>query len=210
MFKEIKGIKNVVLIANSFNPSVFSQSWLINNQILDEKEFKPQSIFSEQIVQVVTDDLTLLVLPDQLQINANNDEISFENITSKLETIVTKLPFIPYKKMGINFIHYISSLDKDGNDLTKKYFYNSQQPLYSLFSSVDSRSGICLSKNSSLGSRLKLDIKPVDLRDSKKAIQFSFNYHFELNDNPQNKIIEALGSWNLFYEETKKMVEAVK
>ncbi len=57
---------NVVLVANSFNPSVFRETWLAEQGIIDPGSLKPGYIFSDQAAQLRTDKFTLSIMPGQL------------------------------------------------------------------------------------------------------------------------------------------------
>jgi hypothetical protein len=205
-------IKNIVLIANSFNPSIFSHHWLVSNDLVKEEEFLPQSIFTNQLVQVVTNHMVLLVLPDQLIIRFNKTGIEKESII-KLQKIIELLPHIPYSMMGMNFVHLMDD-DINGQSTSRKYFYNSSQPLFKLFDTEDAKFGVYLSRNIKDGVRLKLDIKPVDFiadGTTSSKIQFSFNYHVQLELEGANKrIIEILPQWDEFDKITNETLAELK
>ena len=91
-----------VLVAKQFNPSVVNQIWLTQQGILSpEGKVEEGSLFSDMIVQVLTPDFVILVLPEQLQfiIKASPDRQQ-ALVEEKLGKMVRELPHIPYRRSG--------------------------------------------------------------------------------------------------------------
>ena len=53
----------IVITAQTFNPSIFTETWLIQNDIIPEKAFDGMRVFSPQIARFQTADLQFLVVP---------------------------------------------------------------------------------------------------------------------------------------------------
>ena len=191
--------KNVVIVAHQFNPSIVNQLWLVKNGILSENDFDINCVFTPVISQTQAHEFTLLILPEQLQfapkLEVKNDDAL---VFSKVGRIIEKLPHTPFSAAGLNFIWHISAPEKNMGDFTKSLFWR-DNALFREFDYEDARFGAYLSKNV-LGSRLKLDIKPVFRTDDSKRIeilQFAFNYHVDLlGEKKVNDILELLKQWN--------------
>lgn len=215
MEKELK-MQSVVVLAQSFNPTIFNRHWLVINNFVDESEIEPTSIFVQNVAQVVTKKFNLLVLPEQLQFNAGNESTNFiEEINTTLLPIIAKLREIPYKAVGLNLNWFIKDDKKSIQTLTSEMFFNEQSKLFKDFASKDTKYGAYLSKNFK-NTRLKLDIKPVNFntRDSidSQPIEYilcNFNFHLDLSnqDTAANEIIETIKSWETFKKESEKIIE---
>jgi hypothetical protein len=195
MKSELVG-QNLKIIANQYNPSLFNSYWLVSQEIFTEKEIQPNSIFTPQFVQINSEGLNIIILPEQLQINLTNADYS-EKFKKIISDIVTKLPHIPYKAVGINFDFFINNFEQD---LTKDLFYNNNFKLSKFFDDSP-RFGLYLSKIYK-STRLKLDIKPILARKQgedteKEFIHFSFNYHYDINkNNTDSDIKNQIVQWD--------------
>ena len=68
-------ISNIVITANTFNMSIFSQIWLEKHGIFTEQELTaPNAIFAPGIMQIGTNGCHLLLLPERLQMTFANPE----------------------------------------------------------------------------------------------------------------------------------------
>lgn len=205
---KLKRNNNIVILAKSFNPSVFNQYWLIKNEILSEGDFDNSSIFTKDIAQISTESFNLFILPDQLALTfkAENEIFVIENI---LEKCIRLLPHIPFTAIGINFIYYIPKVI-NGKNSSRRLFFNSTNYLDKEFDVDDANFGLYLSKNY-LNSRLKLDIKTSligdnNAVDTEEKIAYSFNFHKDLKDNTLEDILAMLKNWNNFSEYSEQLV----
>lgn len=191
--------KTIVLIAQSLNPAIFSESWFIKNKILEAEEFTPStdSIITAQFAQIFTSHFDILVLPDQIQFTLKVDES--KSIQKIIDTIQKSQ--IEFKLLGINFNYFIEGAD------TKALFYNTSNSTYKSFNEPNCKFGAYLSKDSIFTSRLKLDIKPVTRSDSnKELLHYAFNYHINLNTNPT--ITSILDNWSEFDKDASDIILA--
>ena len=210
---------NIVIIANNLNPSIFSQLWLVKEGIVDEKDFAENCVFTPVAAQVFTPDFQLLVLPDRLQFGLTDEsKDNSELIKDKVTNIVQKLPHTPYIAIGAN-LHWKVAPDVPEQfiDFMRNLFMKPQTPLYNEFSGDDARLGSYMSKKI-FGTRLKLEIKPVNPAQIKKNadtaefLQFHFNYNLDLtygdSANKIDKIVGFLSKWDQMREESEKIVFA--
>lgn len=204
---------NLVIAARHFNPSIFSQLWLVRNGILGEPEFQAGCVFTDQVANIESGQFGLLVVPPQLQFVpkvAAEDEGKL--VVTKVGKIVRTLPHTPYIAVGLNFFWHVEPEDGNVPALTRSLFFSPQHRICQLFGSDDARFGAYFSKDV-LDCRLKLDVKPIRRQtgeESKEFVQFAFNFHLDL---PQegNQTVEAierqLGIWDEARNEATKIVK---
>ncbi|MBK8806611.1 MAG: hypothetical protein IPO21_08185 [Bacteroidales bacterium] len=209
--KELK-LQSIVILAQSFNTSVFNRHWLVKNNFVEESEIQQNSIFVPGISQIVTRKYNLLVVPEQLQFNVGFDSINFGvEIQNTLLPIIQKLQEIPYRAIGINLSWFIKDTEKDIKTLSKEHFFIEKSTLFQNFDTNNSRFGTYLSKDFN-NTRLKLDIKPVNMLDDlsrpvSEHILCSFNFHLDLKpDNSAEELIETINKWGTFKEESQRIV----
>lgn len=191
---------NVVIIARQFNPSIFSQYWLIKNGILLEEDFPAGWVYSPMFVDVPSRGFHLVVLPEQLQFAPSPpSEASQGLLASKVGGIVETLPHTPYTAAGLNFVWQIAHESLSVADLTRRAFFKTESPVFRHFDTEDAQFGAYMSKDA-LGCRLNLDVKPVILTRgeiSEGRLQFSFNFHKDLSEeNKVERILDLLGKWS--------------
>ncbi|MEZ6142328.1 MAG: hypothetical protein R3B84_17350 [Zavarzinella sp.] len=176
-----------VLLANQFNPSIFTSNWLSKHGILDEQgTYKPESVFTSQLVQVVTEDFALVITQDQLQLmllkpeEYSNPEQQSRMIEKILGVIICKLPEIPYVALGLNFNWHLQLKAEDIPAQSRMWFGKQSQGIFKRFDSSDAKFGAYLSKD--IGRfRMKLSALPIivsSLREER--FQFSFNFHHDI------------------------------
>src|SRR5271166_1761428 len=95
---------SVVITARQFNPSVMSQLWLVRQGLLAEDQMLPNFVFTDLLVQVRTQNFSLLVVPEQFQFFPQAKESEQQElIQQKVGRIVRSLPHTPFKAVGLNF-----------------------------------------------------------------------------------------------------------
>jgi hypothetical protein len=199
---------NVVIVARDLNPSLFSQIWLDKHDIIKEEEFSDKSVFTPPIIQALTDDFQLLVIPERLQLTIINKQINdSELVMDKVGKIVQLIPHTPFTAIGSNF-HWkiIPDLPEEFIDFMNKLFIKPENPLYKQFAEENARFGAYLSKDI-FGTRLKLDIKPVRNKiDDSEYLQFTFNYHLELTDGEHiDQMLDFLKNWELMKKNSEEI-----
>lgn len=212
--KELK-TNSIVILAQSFNPSIFNRYWLVSNEFIDDKIILPNSVFAPNVTQVATKEFSLLVLPEQLQFNSLADNKDFKSdIEKTLKPIVSRLKEIPYKACGINFHWFVDDEAIGIGELSKKFFYYNNSRLHQEFQSEDSRYGVYMSKNFE-NARVKLDVKPTSVTENSTGvknefIQFSFNFHIDLaQGSASQELINFINNWSKFKTEAEKLTSLV-
>ena len=202
MFKLIAS--NIVIVAQNLNPSIFSQLWLIRNQVFQEDEFKGDFYFSPAAVNVKGQAAELLVVPERLQLTVTQADNQDEVIKLILTKVVTALPHTPYKAVGFNFEWISEPVDKvKFPQVIREMFVSDRNPLARFFAAEDSRFGIYMSTD--VGNmRLRLDVKPLP----EEALRFSFNFHQGLDpENAVDMIVTMLDDWPTARDLSEKIVK---
>lgn len=212
--KDLK-LENVVILANIFNPSIFSTHWLITKDICPETEIDAvKSVYAQNISQTVSPDYQLLVLPEQIQFSKSPicNQDFFALVQSKVIRIVEFLPQVPYVQAGINFHWYLKDSEKSIQDLSRELFYIPNSKVHKRFDHKDSQFGANLSFGIE-DVRLKLDIKPVLMLtepDQKNQLLFAFNFHKDLkteNGDVSKELLIFLKKFGTLREEARKIME---
>jgi hypothetical protein len=89
--------QNSVVVANQVNPSIFTPTWRMEQNVIPRDGIAPGAIFAPQLVQLSTDDYQLLVLPDRIQLIPICDEgRQSEVVQLVINGVVHRLPHTPY------------------------------------------------------------------------------------------------------------------
>ena len=206
---------NVVVVARQFNPSVFSQLWLVRNRIVGEDEFIGQCLFSDDVAKIETRDFGLLVIPPQLQFHPRvPTEREADIVTEKLGTIVRTLPHVPYLAVGLNFVWHVWQEHEDMHAFSQSLFLRPSGPFFDVFGDAeDALFGAYVNK-AVLGCRLRLDVKPIDFPPDDRNVRrllFAFNFQLEVpQDNPIPAIEGHLGLWAQARDEALRIVNLVE
>ncbi|MGA2408006.1 MAG: hypothetical protein ABSF81_14815 [Bacteroidales bacterium] len=212
--KELK-IQSFVLLSKKpsvFNPANFSQYWLDHNKIILGSTLDKSSSFTPLFVQAISDNMVLLVTPEQIQISPKSPE-KFKNIVSEgIVSMIQNMEIITLNGVGLNFNWFLSDEEVGYEELSRKYFFNANNPGIAFFPKGESLYGEYLSKQIEDDLRLKLDIKPSYLFDivtgtSKQCIHFAFNFHSDLkSENQYEKVVNLLKRFETWYEVSLKVL----
>ena len=205
---------NAVVVARQFNPTIFSQLWLLRNEFATEDDFQGESIFTPGFVQVRAEGYVLLVLPEQLQFSPlPMDGRHGEVVSDKVGKIVQRLPETPYVAVGLNFNWQVDIEDADEFVAFSRALFFRTNPLYAQFDQADARFGGYLSKEM-FGGRLKLDMKPVPVGPPSERVErllFAFNIHKDVGrDNSVQEIQQMVGRWNDALDQTSEIVASLE
>lgn len=214
MLVELAG-SNVVIAAHHFNPSIFSQLWLVRNGIVGEEEFRPGCVFSDQAANIASESFDLLVIPPQLQFmpKVPSDQQG-DLVAAKVGAVVGALPHTPYSAIGMNFFWHVELDDSNVQSFTRSLFFDPSRKICQHFDSEDARFGAYFSRDA-LGCRLKLDIKPITRHtgeESTELVQFAFNFHLDLPETGNQTVptIEnQLRIWDAARVESARTVKQV-
>ena len=203
----------IVLSAQTFNPSIFTETWLTQNGIVPADAFVGVRVFSAEVAQFQTSHLQVLVIPPKMQITF---EIHGVDIDSDLPQQIAKrtvelLPHTPYQALGLNFDFFVAPPNgQNFNDYNRALLGNGNNSLLREFAPPDAKFGRYFSKDHE-GARLKLDIKPVQAGPEKKdLLQFSFNFHYEVSQlDPEDrvqKLTQVIGGWAPLREYAERLL----
>jgi hypothetical protein len=196
--------KNIKIVAQGFNPPLFTEYWLKKeNFIPDNLEITPLPISTPQFTQIASKKFLLLVLPDQLQLNITDDtRLGIDFIMN----VVEKVPSLKYIAMGFNFDYFVPD-----NEIKHGFFYVTGNKLFHEFNASDAKYGTFLSKNFE-DSRLSVSVKPTKAIDPKNVeidvYHFSINFHFNLiQHDGKATIVSSLDKWNTYKKYAEKLME---
>lgn len=166
-------VQNVVLVTDQITPSMFGQYWFIHNKIYTPEEIGQGSIFVPGFTSVNAPDSQITIVPNQIQMSIGPTEqsASYNCLKSRITKMVTALPMLPVKAIGVNFVWKVSDSVRDIHQLCNDCFGDNGTQLYAQFAKPDARLGAYFSQNLVMNTRLKLDIKPVTAmkEDGKRA-----------------------------------------
>lgn len=187
---------SIVIIAKQFNPSIVSQLWLTENELVKRDDFGSDSMYSEMIVNLNTKNFILLVTPEQIQVTPTNDNTWHESV-GFCKKLASTLPHTPYTAVGLNFVWILDPEDLPFSDFNSKCFKNENLAFLNQYNDIsDFRFGTYFSGDV-FGCRMKVDIKPVRLhsvlnneREVKEFMQFAFNFNHDIESKGKNVIKE--------------------
>lgn len=207
-----KAASGIIITAQTFNPSIFTETWLSQNHIIDANDLIGLKLFSAEVAQFQTSDMRVLVIPPKMQITFPIPEVEgdFESPKEVAVRTVKLLPHTPYQALGLNFDFFVTQpADQNFSDYDRTLLGSGDYQLLREFSSNDSRFGRYFSKDYK-EARLRLDIKPVKAGpDKKETLQFSFNFHHEVSqldpDNRVKKLIQLIEKWDSLHKYTQHL-----
>jgi hypothetical protein len=214
--------RNLSVSANYFNVSIFRESWLINEGIIDKDDIdSTKSFFSPNVVHISNDRYELIVQPPEVQIYLQKDALFTE--FSIIEKIIKKLPHIPYLEAELSAVYLIEDFE---GTLGKTLFFNSGNKIFKEFNKKEEepRFGAYLSKDY-LNARFKFDLKPVTLvkeedkdqqnKEEQNKIDKTFikvecllNKEFKENQ-AESFINEMITNTELFYKYSENLIEQI-
>jgi len=195
--------KNIKIVAQGFNPPLFTEYWLKKENFIPEDiEILPNTISTPQFIQISSKKFILIVLPDQLQLNIIDDSklgIDF------IKSVAEKVPSLKYIAMGFNFDYFVP--DKE---IKHGLFFVPANKLFQEFKVSDAKYGTFLSKNYE-NSKLSVSVKPTKAIDPKgvesDVYHYSINYHFNLTKGESKSIIMLnLNQWNKYLKYSDKLM----
>lgn len=204
----------IVITAQSFNPSIFTETWLDRNDVLSAESLEGMRIFSPDVAQFQTSKVRVQIIPPKMQVSfrIHGDSGDFDVQRKIAIRTVELLPHTPYQALGLNFDFYVlPPEDQDFLTYNRSLLGNGDYQLLKEFSAADARFGRYFSKNYG-DARLRLDIKPVTGGpDHRDLIQFSFNFHFNVDSldllERSQKLLSYMDNWDSLKEYSVRLVE---
>ena len=207
-------LAGIVITAQTWNPSIFTETWLVHNRIVVPKAFAGLRLSSPEVSQFQFGETQLLVVPPSMQINFSIQGGSEGSVLARTMAtrVVQLLPHTPYQGLGLNFLYFLTEpRGVDFNSYVRALLGGGSNKLLGHFSSADARFGRYFSKNYE-AARLKLDIKPVQAGPEKKGmLLFSFNFHHEVSPLEQEArvetIVKSIESWGALRAYAENLVQ---
>lgn len=203
---------NVVIVAKNFNPTIFSQLWLVKHGVFSEKEVEGNFVFTPIAVNLNTSDLAFLAVPDRIQLSFPNDQVDFKSLLNRiLVKIVKELPHTPYQAIGFNMSWVLQPKDaEEFEKISRQIFVSSGNPISKHFSRKGSRFGAYLSTDVSMG-RLRLEIKPTTAPSSsgsQECLHLAYNFTRDLKDEQKDlQILDFIEQWNTAHSIASEITE---
>lgn len=204
----------IVVTAQSFNPTIFTETWLSENGVLSPDSLEGVRVFSPEVAQFQTPEVRVQIIAPKMQISFRIHNVSgnFEVPLKIPARTFELLPHTPYQALGLNFDYYVlPPEDQDFFSYNRSLLGTGDYRLLEEFSTSNARFGRYFSKDYG-DARLRLDIKPVKGGpDNRDLIQFSFNFHFDVADLDiaarSCKLIEHINTWATLREYSLRLVE---
>ena len=206
--------RNVVLVANQINPTIFQQPWMIKREILLDEEAK-EFIQTPVFVQATTNSFELLVVSERVQIafasEVSENQVS-ELTSTRLGNLVNALPETPYTAVGFNFNYHIEINRSDTPQITRDLFAGESSALSKIISNDRDMFGAFAITKTDHG-ELNLEVRPAMLENSndRDVLVFKFNFNHDLKSFNDTKKIEqihqTLSRWNDASSHAHQLIE---
>lgn len=172
---------SLVATADAFNPSIFTQLWLVEEVGLDKSAFLPPSVTATELAHHRLRDMELLVVPPRLQVTFSPED---DDVARKALDLLRKsakaLPHTPFRALGMNFDYALHMPEGGAFDaFDRRVFSAPGTPLFERFAAPNARYGGYYSMDVE-DARLKLNVRPVAQAkeiETEEALHFNFNYH---------------------------------
>jgi len=201
-------IRNIVLVG-LFNLNDFDKYFFIKNEILAEGDFQNNYIYQPpNIIQINTKTIQVVILPTQFIATSLNPLEVTDNIATIVRLILKNSKTSSISGLGINFQWFFSDEKKSMHEISKQFINPADSVQNSEFNTQDSHFGLYMSKNFK-DARLKLDIKPSIISEKSnkiEAIQFAFNFHFEINSTNVEDIDKFLSDYADYYQKASNIM----
>jgi hypothetical protein len=206
----------MVVLARAFNPSIFSQEWLLKNELV-EGGFGETSVTTPVASQHAVGNLGILVIPDRLQVTYPPGD---DGALAKAQTLVCgvaqRLPHTPIHAIGVNF-NYIIEIQQERFHLAlRRMFLCPGSPFAPHFKGEDALFGGYFSTDF-MKTRLKLDVKPVEPSKGTTAschLRLNFNFHRDLDETDRDKAVqelrETVDGWREYRDLSDRIVSDIE
>lgn len=202
----------IVVTAQTFNPSIFTESWLARNCSVPVENLIGVRLFSPELAQFQTANVQVLVVPPKMQITfkfmGTEDTDTPRRIASRT---IEALPHTPYQALGLNFDFFVAQpKGQDFGAYDRALLGNGANKLIQEFTPSDARFGRYFSKNHG-EARLRLDVKPVRAGpENREFLQFGFNFHHDVAqyapEDRAGKLAQLIAGWGQLRQDAERMV----
>jgi len=176
--------KNITVLADSFNPTIFNSDWL--NKCNSAEGFK-NAVIVPPLSVIKSDQYEVVCEIKKLQVLQNDPSCSNDSLYRLVKDIVSKLPHTPYRAIGINFIYKkeFSSLQS-----LRQFIFSriTLSPIPEIIESDDSEFTVnFIIKKELANSILLLKILTEDKpsKENKHLMIMDFNFHHNEQDHKQ-------------------------
>lgn len=195
-------LAGIVLTAQSFNPTIFTETWLNKNNIVKAESLEGDYISTTEVAQFQTKEIQVLVMPPRMQITFNitrameDSELPFKIAKDTLRL----LQHTPYQSLGLNFDFHLSFPEEAKYSACNRALLGSgDSALINEFASDDARFGRYFSKDYD-EFRLRLNIMPVVGGPEKKDMfHFAFNFNHDVGSldlmERADKLSSLISKW---------------
>lgn len=203
-------MQNIIVAAKAFNPSIFSQLWLMQQGFINEQDKIEHQILQPMIAQLFTHTLELTVIPDRMQIVFINElRENPDTLVEKTKGIIKALQHTPYVAIGANFDWKITS--RKLMDIIERLFKESSEPFLSNFANPGTKFGFFISlepEELKPNITVNLDIRPLKGQDD--DMRCAFNCNMDLTgDNKIDDMSGFLDKYNLMKKYSDNILSTI-
>jgi len=203
----------IVVTAQTFNPSIFTETWLVQNGLIPPDAMVGVRVFSPEVVQFQTASVQVLIIPPKMQLTFGiQGDTGPLDLPQRIATrTIELLPHTPYQALGLNFDFFVAQPEgQDFGTYNRALLGGGECRLLREFLVPDAKFGRYFSKNHR-GARLKLSITPVVAGpESKDLLQFSFNFHHDVSQlapaERAPKLGEFIAGWQALWQYAQALV----
>ncbi|MBI3988768.1 MAG: hypothetical protein HY347_04040 [candidate division NC10 bacterium] len=191
---------NVVLLAQSHNPSIVSPEWLQKYQIVDEnpEDFVHTPVFS--LFRSQTFQLLVEQQRSQFSLRILN-EASLHHLQAATANYAQLLPHVPYTAVGLNYAwRGLAERPGEGFELVERLFLSEAGRAWRDHLKGQVRAGMILYQVSE-SYRLRLLVEP--LLTPEGHLSLDFNYHFDVRSFQE--AIKAVNRLQDFFKDAQQI-----
>lgn len=204
---------NAVLVANTFNPSVFSPAWLVKHGFADEGDLMPDFVFTPVRAQFSTREVAYLIVPMRAEISAVlrhaaeppgitvDTADAIDQLESKVRLLTDTLPHTPYTGLGFNFAWVVPPHDREeSRALLNRIFFKPDNAFMNEIAKTEFTMGGFVLQKWQEGT-LKIEVKPtryalVEGEPNQEGVLVDFNFHFACEAGEHEAMLQkALAAW---------------
>lgn len=191
---------NIVVLANSFNPSIASKEWLLEHVVTEEpKDF----VITPMVAVYKTDLVDILVDQSRLQVNCLKITADNLNLCSGIvASYIEQLPHTPYTAVGFNYAwETAKQTDGEQRNLRNRLVsgLGNLDEVFASYSVAPSVLGVID------GAQVRVTVDPSLELDKPMIVRV--NYHYSHND--WQSIAQTARSFVVGAEESRQLIESV-